>query len=91
MLDALSASLTKSIELRCGRACPTWLGLKTVTQPRRLAKQSIFEGRVGQLLLTQLQPSPLLVQHKMSLPDFKTDGGLATLEKFLSSRSYIDG
>ncbi|PWN28839.1 hypothetical protein BDZ90DRAFT_230849 [Jaminaea rosea] len=27
----------------------------------------------------------------MSLPDFKTDGGLATLEKFLSSRSYIDG
>ncbi|CAO1629530.1 unnamed protein product [Jaminaea pallidilutea] len=27
----------------------------------------------------------------MSLPDFKTDGGLATLEQYLSSRSYIDG
>ncbi|CAO1632395.1 unnamed protein product [Parajaminaea phylloscopi] len=27
----------------------------------------------------------------MSLPDFKTDAGLATLDNYLSSKSYIDG
>lgn len=72
-------------------------GVRSVLRPREIFNTcAVSPPRKLFFLIFFSSLSAHLLNHSLSrkmasLPDFSADTGLSTLEKYLSTRSYIDG